>query len=312
MGFLPFFYTRNSYITAQKNIIGILYEKEPEVCEELVPFLLEGDTFVKDSGKGTQALISMGYTSAGGDYLYEATGWQKCYLGVCLAQVVLAGGLICILLHFQRQRKQGEDAIREAKKHIEEGRAREAYLEDKNSRTQAFIENIAHQIKTPLSCISISLDLILEEANDGEKEQILPCFVYLNQIKTLMKRLLDIAGLEAGKILMHRERISLGSLLEECRAEFPDGAKRIFISMAGEQERTGEYYGDPEWLKENRGGHKDHHSRSWKGNFRGRSSPYLRPLLSRGRGETFPYRYRVESGKADHRETFRNDQSGQL
>jgi signal transduction histidine kinase len=65
-----------------------------------------------------------------------------------------------------------------------------------------------------------------------------------------MKRLLDIAGLEAGKILMHRERISLGSLLEECRAEFPDGAKRIFISMAGEQERTGEYYGDPEWLKE--------------------------------------------------------------
>lgn len=124
--------------------------------------------------------------------------------------------------------------------------AEEHYLQEKNLMTQNFIENIAHQIKTPLSCISISLERLLESTEGEARELVRQSLRYTDEIGKLMKRLLDIGRLEAGKVIWHREMFRMADLLEDCAASLEDGTERIMTM----RDREAEYYGDYEWLKE--------------------------------------------------------------
>jgi len=268
--------TRNLFIAEQQRMIGKIYEKSPRICEEIVPYMFEENVGREDEEKGKQAMIALGYTGEGAYYLYQNTGWEQIYLISFLIQAAVAVTLFCLFLHLGRKKEEEEKVliqeIRKAKeqrreleikkyrlcgsalvteisKVLETLRAKESYLVEKNKRTQAFIENVAHQIKTPLSCISLSMDLILEKAEGEQREKIMKCFHYLDSIEALMKRLLDIGRLEAGKILMRKEAVCMESILEECRDALPDGGDRIVIGTEGKEECEG-YYGDYEWMKE--------------------------------------------------------------
>lgn len=145
------------------------------------------------------------------------------------------------------QPEEPEQALEyEIAKLFERLEAEEHYLQEKNLMTQNFIENIAHQIKTPLSCISISQERILEGTEGEARELAQQSLRYTDEIGKLMKRLLDIGRLEAGKVIWHREMFRMADLLEDCAASLEDGTERI--QVVGD--RDAEYYGDYEWLKE--------------------------------------------------------------
>lgn len=145
------------------------------------------------------------------------------------------------------QPEEPEQALEyEIAKLFERLEAEEHYLQEKNLMTQNFIENIAHQIKTPLSCISISQERILEGTEGEARELAQQSLRYTDEIGKLMKRLLDIGRLEAGKVVWHREMFRMADLLEDCAASLEDGTERI-LTMG---DREAEYYGDYEWLKE--------------------------------------------------------------
>lgn len=267
--------TRNLFVAEQQKVIGKIYEKSPRICEEIVPYMFGENAGREDAEKGKQAMVALGYTGEGAYYLYQNTGWEQIYLISFLIQAAVAASLFCLFLYLGKKNREEEQRliqdIRRAKeqkgeletekyrfcgnvlvteisKVLETLHAKERYLVEKNKRTQAFIENIAHQIKTPLSCISLSMDLVLEKEDGEQREKIMQCFYYLDSIEALMKRLLDIGRLEAGKILMRKEAVCMESILEECRDALPDGEDRIMIGK--EDKEYEEYYGDDEWLKE--------------------------------------------------------------
>ena len=145
------------------------------------------------------------------------------------------------------QPEEPEQALEyEIAKLFERLEAEEHYLQEKNLMTQNFIENIAHQIKTPLSCISISQERIMEGTEGEARELAQQSLRYTDEIGKLMKRLLDIGRLEAGKVIWHREMFRMADLLEDCAASLEDGTERILTKG----DREAEYYGDYEWLKE--------------------------------------------------------------
>ena len=145
------------------------------------------------------------------------------------------------------QSEEPEQALEyEIAKLFERLEAEEHYLQEKNLMTQNFIENIAHQIKTPLSCISISQERILESTEGEARELARQSLRYTDEIGKLMKRLLDIGRLEAGKVIWHREMFRMADLLEDCAASLENGTERIRVTG----DRDAEYYGDYEWLKE--------------------------------------------------------------
>lgn len=68
----------------------------------------------------------------------------------------------------------------------------------------------------------------------------------LRQIQDLLRKILDIGRMEAGKVIWHREKFIIGELLDECRVSLEDGPERIET----EGDLQAEYWGDYEWLKE--------------------------------------------------------------
>lgn len=277
IGFLPFFIIRTSFITSQKNMIGVLYEKDAALCEEILRYAFEEDIFSKQTNNGTAAMLSLGYTQKGFSYLFQKTGWGFIYLVTFLFQGTAALLILFLFYHLLKLQKEAHRTlISDIKKGINTKKdlnasaypffkkdliftisdllhllhVKENSLLEKSNRTQEFIENIAHQIKTPLSCIFISMDLLLETADETQKDQVFDCFKHLENIQALMKKLLDIGRLEAGKILMQKENLHIDLLLEECLSILPDGNARIAVCREDKKAGAIIYYGDYEWLKE--------------------------------------------------------------
>lgn len=263
---------RQDFESGIKSMIGELYEEDPQSAEQMMNWLFEGERDAS-AEKGQEALTAMGYTEKGTEYLYEQSRIYTFSVGMICAEILAGAALLILFLRMERLREEREeDLVRrirsgdmapetgsegqpeeseraleyEIAKLFERLEAEEHYLQEKNLMTQNFIENIAHQIKTPLSCISISQERILESTEGEARELARQSLRYTDEIGKLMKRLLDIGRLEAGKVIWHREMFRMADLLEDCAASLENGTERIRV--AGD--RDAEYYGDYEWLKE--------------------------------------------------------------
>lgn len=263
---------RQDFESGIKSMIGELYEEDPQSAEQMMNWLFEGERDAS-AGKGQEALTAMGYTEKGTEYLYEQSRIYTFSVGMICAEILAGAALLILFLRMERLREEREeDLVRrirsgdmapetggegqpeeseqaleyEIAKLFERLEAEEHYLQEKNLMTQNFIENIAHQIKTPLSCISISQERILESTEGEARELARQSLRYTDEIGKLMKRLLDIGRLEAGKVIWHREMLRMADLLEDCAASLENGTERIRVTG----DRDAEYYGDYEWLKE--------------------------------------------------------------
>ena len=263
---------RQDFESGIKSMIGELYEEDPQSAEQMMNWLFEGERDAS-AGKGQEALTAMGYTEKGTEYLYEQSRIYTFSVGMICAEILAGAALLILFLRMERLREEREeDLVRrirsgdmapetggegqpeeseqaleyEIAKLFERLEAEEHYLQEKNLMTQNFIENIAHQIKTPLSCISISHERILESTEGEARELARQSLRYTDEIGKLMKRLLDIGRLEAGKVIWHREMFRMADLLEDCAASLENGTERIRVTG----DRDAEYYGDYEWLKE--------------------------------------------------------------
>ena len=280
---ITFINSRERMIEQQKAAIGSLYEKDPDACEFLLQEMfshteVSQEQTVKEQKMGEQALIEFGYTGEGLEYLYQQNEIYGLHVRGFVLLFMLAIGIFALFFLFERgQQKEEEvfvkdirrylnsdmefstskysaydsDLMYEISKLIKAVFAKEQEVTLVRKRTQDFVENIAHQIKTPLTCISVSMDLLSEKVKDEtEQEYIRQSFTYLQEIELLMKKLLDIGRLEAGKILMKKEALSLESLLMESAAFLDPKEERFEIVSEQEEAASLEYYGDYNWLKE--------------------------------------------------------------
>lgn len=108
------------------------------------------------------------------------------------------------------------------------------YFSKRQEQMQVFMENIAHQIKTPLACILLNLELLQDRMEMEQGAGEVTCARDINhliadslnqgeRIRKLLLQLLNLARLEAGKIHFHKEKVELEGLLLEIQSEFPEG-----------------------------------------------------------------------------------------
>ncbi len=86
---------------------------------------------------------------------------------------------------------------------------------EKNQYLADMISNISHQIKTPLTAITIMTDLIKSEQLSREEQQqcVLRITQQTDRITWLVQTLLTIARLDAGVLLLKEEWVDLEELL---------------------------------------------------------------------------------------------------
>jgi NtrC-family two-component system sensor histidine kinase KinB len=76
----------------------------------------------------------------------------------------------------------------------------------------------SHELRTPLTSIGMSIKLLLERTmeklNEKDQQLLLAAHEDLQRLKTLVNNLLDLSKIEAGKMEMEFENISLHTLCE--------------------------------------------------------------------------------------------------
>lgn len=236
---------REESFRSQIGLVAAVREKYPDLSDKEIIDSISSPT---DTAETERMLRSYSITKS--DWLAlpnEENTAELIISGAVLC--LLTGGIVFVILLFydRRQKKltaeltdylsclnsgkydmdissNGEDSFSRLKNEIyrttvrlreQSERSRQDKINLKNS-----ISDISHQIKTPLTSISVMLDRISNDrdmSNDIKRKLLTDVKHSSNYIISLVQSLLTLSRLDADSITMKQEDVSVGELLGMCR-----------------------------------------------------------------------------------------------
>ena len=229
---------------SQLGLVAAVREKYPELSDKEII-----DSFSSTTNTAEAEKMLRSYSITENDWLALPNEGNAAALIINTAALcLLTGGIVfVILLFYDRRQKRltaeltdylsrlnsgkydmdissnGEDSFSRLKNEIyrttvrlreQSERSRQDKINLKNS-----ISDISHQIKTPLTSISVMLDRISEDSNmpKGIKRKLLTDVKHSsNYIISLVQSLLTLSRFDADSITMKQENVSVGELLGIC------------------------------------------------------------------------------------------------
>lgn len=109
-------------------------------------------------------------------------------------------------------------------------------LEASFERERAFNANVAHELRTPLAGIRSIIDVTLMRNRDAAeyRSALSETLVVVNNMQTMVTKLLELARVENGRIAAGIEQIKLAELVDKCWQPFSDraaAAKIVFDNL---------------------------------------------------------------------------------
>ena len=231
--------------------LGRVHQEHPEWEAEVLEMLYEETDSEEELSAGQKAFLENGYTRKGPGILKGRLMQRKALLIGGGASVLLTAALLLLFLRLQKLHREDLTKLSQENRDLSEQLMEIPVLQRQNARLQQFIENIAHQIKTPLSRAMTSMELLrdfTEEENRDSEEHFLPdflrpfplkkrrddeknavyservseCITHLLGIRELIDRLLAIGRMEAGEVVFSSDPISLPAVLSEVLSEVPE------------------------------------------------------------------------------------------
>lgn len=168
--------------------------------------------------KGCEALKEAGYEETGKLWLEKRI--RSYGIGVFVAAI----GIICIVgllteLHMEKRRKKALDnQLAEKDRELEAKLAEEKeFLHRDRQKMGTYMENISHQLKTPIAGTLLNLEVLLVTEEDEKRYQKLEdCVKKVQWMSDMTIVLLRLAQIDSGKIWMKRKKENLTGLIEEC------------------------------------------------------------------------------------------------
>lgn len=168
--------------------------------------------------KGCEALKEAGYEETGKIWLEKRI--RSYGIGVFVAAI----GIICIVgllteLHMEKRRKKALDnQLEEKDRELEAKLAEEKeFLHRDRQKIGTYMENISHQLKTPIAGTLLNLEVLLVTEEDEKRYQKMEdCVKKVQWMSDMTIVLLRLAQIDSGKIWMKRKKENLTGLIEEC------------------------------------------------------------------------------------------------
>lgn len=218
-----------------RNMITSLYGMNAQAGKELLYILFYGSHGSISVSDYSNVLQDAGYTKNGAWYMFLYGGGYIPFLIV--GAIIIVMGVIAlynivkighndIYSYAKEQKELNENLSKELKTY-------KSYMEKRNRQLQDFTENIAHQIKTPLTALSLSLDMMEEglisdstsnmdeSIKDSLSKNLHECFRQTYRIKDFILRLLKLSRMESGKIIFTNDDINVKEFMKEVINEIP-------------------------------------------------------------------------------------------
>ena len=263
------YYSRLQFNLLNTVCMGIL-EEEPEAQKAVLAALKEATQETADGGIEGGVLSSLGYRAS--DFFYS--DYRQTILFMAAG---LLTGVVFLLCTFGYRNKKEAIRIRALAKYLEQVPAGKAAilsasgeddfskLEDEIYKTVTFLyqtkddavrarnnfaenlSNIAHQIKTPITAISLSVQTMEKEYDKKTLEQIKKQLLRLTRLE---EGLLVLARLDAGTLIFQKKEIDVFTVLvlaaDHLQELFAQSGTSIDIPELGEMAISA----DPDWTME--------------------------------------------------------------
>jgi signal transduction histidine kinase len=225
-------------------LVGAVYLQDADAADTVTYVLFRKLVTARNLSAVNQAMKASGHTENGAWYLFLNSGQFMLILIVSIILLVLAFFVIKEALQIGQHDIYGkmQEVIFENVKMNKELEAKNNLLEKQRIQIQEFVENIAHQIKTPLAGISLILDRM------EPKELADKAFYQVKKVSEFIYRLLNISRIESGKVQLSFEKIQLRSMLLEAVSAIESDQNMDKISLVCDEDM--DIVGDEKWLIE--------------------------------------------------------------
>lgn len=142
------------------------------------------------------------------DYVIRDKGFEE---GI---SIVIHNALDAFHAEKERERLQKEIAAKKT-----ELEAANRKLKELDKIKSAFVANVAHEFRTPLTIIKGNVDLVVKGGLGGitseQKEMLDGAVNVVNRLARLVNDLLDISKIESGKMQLEREKVNMNQIIDE-------------------------------------------------------------------------------------------------
>ena len=210
------FFMLGFYTHQMQNMVGIVYEYDEAAAEGLLQGMFSDED---RAALGMEAAWSLGYTK-GAFWLWSS---RKVFRWIAVYVVVVAAavcGTVCLIMGKAGRESsfatENEHMLRLLHKNIE---AKEQYYADREQGMQVFMENVAHQLKTPLAAVMVNLELMEGEDRLHDERLKDKCIKNMEKMRELLMLLLNTARISAGKLHFNKERLDVAELVDRLKDE---------------------------------------------------------------------------------------------
>lgn len=171
----------------------------------------------EDYQSGLQSIRDAGLEKTGEDNLYQTIiSYGRNWYVVMTVMLCLTG----MTYDCYRCRKNAVRAEKYAEQIREEERTRlqeeKDYVIKEREKMGAYMENIAHQLKTPTAGMMLGLEYLQDtEADEQRQRRLGQCINQLERMSDMTASLLRLAQIDSGKIWMKKKKENLSELLNE-------------------------------------------------------------------------------------------------
>lgn len=249
------------YNFKQRALTGALYLYDKTAAENYLDVLSKmkiTQAVGRYVNEGNAAIEKIGYGSKGYSYIFLLSGEIWIYI---IALLILSVIFICGMVSIRSMTDHSviTDALAVKERNIIlENRLKQEneYNKKQQRKMQDFIENIAHQIKTPLAAIILNLEFMQELHMDERMGRLVDESAgSAFRIRDFIRTLLNISRFENKKVIIAADEVIIGSIITDSinncmNCIIHENQNDIFIVQYDDKCESAVIYADEMWLVE--------------------------------------------------------------
>ena len=249
------------YNFKQRALTGALYLYDKTAAENYLDVLSKmkiTQAVGRYVNEGNAAIEKIGYGSKGYSYIFLLSGEIWIYIIVLLIlSVIFICGMVSIRSMTDHSVITDALAVKERNVILENRLKQEnEYNKKQQRKMQDFIENIAHQIKTPLAAIILNLEFMQELHMDERMGRLVDESAgSAFRIRDFIRTLLNISRFENKKVIIAADEVIIGSIITDSinncmNCMIHENQNDIFIVQYDDKCESAVIYADEMWLVE--------------------------------------------------------------
>ena len=249
------------YNFKQRALTGALYLYDKTSAENYLDVLSKmkiTQAVGRYVNEGNAAIEKIGYGSKGYSYIFLLSGEIWIYIiALLILSVIFICGMVSIRSMTAHSVIADDLAVKERNVILENRLKQEnEYNKKQQRKMQSFIENIAHQIKTPLAAIILNLEFMQELHMDERMGRLVDESAgSAFRIRDLIRTLLNISRFENKKVIIAADEVIIGSIITDSinncmNCMIHENQNDIFIAKYDDKCESAVIYADEMWLVE--------------------------------------------------------------